>query len=115
MNEIALFWTPHATVSLHLVNCNIGAWKGTQREPKRSFNIHNNLLSRVLALANIVDGRWDSFQPLLLPYKNGNESFMQGALLNHLWNALIELCDELMRGSSEVPDVVSENLRELDC
>lgn len=40
---------------------------------------------------------------------------MQDALLNHLWNALIELCDEVMRGTSEVPDVVSKNLCEFDC
>ena len=40
---------------------------------------------------------------------------MQGGPLNHLWSTLIELCDELMRGTGEVPNVVSENLRELDC
>lgn len=54
--------------------------------------------------------RWD-----LPPNKNRNESFMQGGPLNHLWSTLIELCDELMRGTGEVPNVVSENLRELDC
>ena len=68
----------------------------------------------MLALANIIDGRWDAFQPLFVPFQNGNESFMQDAFLNHLWDALVELCDEVMRGTSVVPDVVSENLCELD-
>jgi len=40
---------------------------------------------------------------------------MEDALLDHLWNALIELYDEVIRGTSGVPDVVCENLCELDC
>lgn len=68
----------------------------------------------MLALANKIDGRWDSFQPLFVPFQNGNESFMQGALLNHLWDALIEHCGEAMSGTSEVPDFECENLCELD-
>ena len=68
----------------------------------------------MLALANIIDGRRDSFQPLLRPYKNGNETFTQDAFLNKLWNALIEFCGELVRGTRVVPDVEPEDLRELD-
>ena len=72
---------------------------------EQSRNIHNDFLARMLALANIVDGRWDSFQPWLRPNKNGNEIFMQDAFLNEPWNALVEFCDEFVRGTSEVPDV----------
>lgn len=68
----------------------------------------------MLALANIIDGRWDTFQPLFVPFQNGNETFMQDTLLNHLWDAFVELCDEVMSGTSEVPDLECKNLCELD-
>jgi len=91
------------------------AKKYTEKGLKRLYNIHNNFLSRVLALANIVDGRRDSFQPFLRPYKSGNETFTQDAFLNKLWNAFIKFRGELVRGTSIVPDLESEDLRELDC
>lgn len=82
---------------------------------ERLCNIHNDFLSRMLALANIVDGRRKSFQPILRPYKNGNETFTQNAFLNKLWDALIKFRGDLVGGTSVVPDVESEDLGELDC